>query len=93
MGYIEFTRDANASYFIKAKNIEFINVTDNASVKVYGNFTNDDLAMDEIDITTTAGKAKAIATLISEHIQQGDNRVITIGHNDADISAVVLTAK
>lgn len=93
MGYIEFTRDANSSYFIKAKNIEFINVIDNASVHIYGNFTNDDLAMDNIDITTTTGKAKAIATLISEHIQQGDNRIITIGHNDADISGLALTAR
>jgi len=70
MRFFKFRRDANLSYYIQADKIELIETGSNRDVFVYGSFTNDDLAMDRITISTATDKSQETLDALAQYVAE-----------------------
>ena len=91
MKLLHFKATAGADeYFVPAKNVNLINVSDNASVRVHVGMS-DDTNADVLDSTVTATTAASVASRLAQEIAQGDNDVFVVT-DLADVSAVAFVA-
>ena len=77
-------------YFVPTKNVNLINVSDNASVRVHIGMS-DDTNDDVLDCTVTADTAATVASRLAQEIAQGDNDVFVVT-DLTDVSAVSFVA-
>ena len=81
MRFFKFRRDANLSYYIQADKIELIETGSDRDVFVYGSFTNDDLAMDRITISTVAGKSQETLDALAQYVaEERGNPIVTVNN-------------